>query len=263
MNGIGLIKKIAALPFRQRARTARGADAPPLGQVRFGDLRRLTPIARDWGNGRGSPIDRYYIDRFLATYAGDIRGRTLDIEENAYTRQYGGDRVTQSDVLHIQEGNPDATIVADLTTATEAQIPSDAFDCMILTQTLQLIYDAPAALRTIHRILKPGGVLLASFPGISQVSRHSGVTQPGHEKLSDADDWGQYWCWNFTSMSARRMFGEFFPDELLTVQTWGNVLAAVALLQGITIQELTVEELEAHDPEYELLITVRAQKALR
>src|SRR5689334_2088523 len=89
----------------------------PIGAVMFGSLRRLTPISRDWGFDRGRPIDRYYIERFLEANANHIQGRVLEIGDNSYTRRFGGERVTISDVLHIEEGNPQATIVADLANA--------------------------------------------------------------------------------------------------------------------------------------------------
>jgi len=41
----------------------------------------------------------------------------------------------------------------------------------VFTQTLHLIYDVRSAIRTLHRVLKPGGVLLATFPGISQTEK--------------------------------------------------------------------------------------------
>jgi SAM-dependent methyltransferase len=139
------------------------------GRIRFGSLRRIVPISREWGSDRGLPIDRYYIERFLRVHGADIRGHVMEIRDDAYTREFGGNRVTRTDVLHAVEGNPQATIVADLACADH--IPSDTFDCVILTQTLQFIYDALAAVGTLHRILKPGGVLLATIPGISQSNR--------------------------------------------------------------------------------------------
>ena len=105
------------------------------GTVDFGQLRRLTPISREFGYDRGLPIDRYYIEQFLSTNASDIRGRVLEMGDDSYTRKFGADRVQQADVLHVVEGNPRATIVADLTCADH--VPSDIFDCIILTQTLQ------------------------------------------------------------------------------------------------------------------------------
>src|SRR5688572_5212421 len=146
-----------------RRRLARLAVWPPVGWVRFGDLRHLQPISSDYGNSRGLEIDRYYIEKFLLEFSGDIRGRVLEIKHNAYTRRYGGDHVTQSDVLHPVEGNPDATVVADLTKADH--LPSDMFDAIIFTQTLQVIYDLRATIATLYRILKPGGVVLATASG--------------------------------------------------------------------------------------------------
>src|SRR5262249_47385240 len=132
-------------------------------------FHRLTPASTDFGYDRGTPIDRYYIERALLECAPDIQGRVLEIKDDTYTRRFGGTRVTQSDVLDVIADNPCATIIADLRAA--PQIPSDTFDCVIVTQTLQLIDELQCAIRTLHRVLKPGGILLATVPGISQVAR--------------------------------------------------------------------------------------------
>src|SRR6185295_11804314 len=71
---------------------------PPVGLVRFGSLRQLQPIGRIFGSEWGQCIDRYYIEAFLARHAGDIHGHVLEVADNAYTRQFGGTRVLQSDV---------------------------------------------------------------------------------------------------------------------------------------------------------------------
>ncbi|NIV33023.1 MAG: methyltransferase, partial [Anaerolineae bacterium] len=73
-------------------------DIPPVGGVRFGGLRRVTPISQRFGYDRGRPIDRYYIEGFLAQHANDVRGRVLEIGDDSYTRQFGGNRVTTRDV---------------------------------------------------------------------------------------------------------------------------------------------------------------------
>lgn len=216
---------------------------PPVGGVRLGDLRRCTPISRYYGFDRGLPVDRYYIERFLSTNKDDIRGRVLEIGEDTYTRRFGNGRVVKADVFDVSASNTNATFVGDLSCATH--IPSDIFDSVIFTQTLQLIYDAKSALQTLYRILKPGGVLLATFPGISQIV---------------LDHWRQYWCWNFTEVSARRLFAEIFPSENVTSDVAGNVLAATAFLHGMAAEELQPSELDYHDPAYQLLIAVKAIK---
>lgn len=220
---------------------------PPVGWVRLGSLNRVTPISRDWGFDRGNPVDRYYIEAFLDERSTDIRGRVLEVSDNVYTRRIGGDRVTTGHVLDVSDTNPKATVIADLTDADH--LASNTFDCVIVTQTLQLIYDVPAAIRTLYRILAPGGVLLVTVPGISQISRY------------DMDRWGHYW--SFTNLSARRLFEEVFPAEQVEVTAYGNVLAAVGFLHGLATQELRTEDLDQHDPDYEVIIAVRAVKSER
>lgn len=227
-----------------RRRLARLAVWPPVGWVRFGQLRRLKPITTDYGNSRGLEIDRYYIEKFLVEYAGDIQGHVLEIKHNTYTRKYGGDRVTKSDVLHKLEGNPDATIIADLANADH--LPSNTFDAIIFTQTLQFIYDIKSTVATLHRILKPGGVILATASGMAQISRE------------DFELWGEYW--RFTSLSFQFLFEEVFPKNNLSVRSYGNVLAAVAFLEGLAVEDLKRKELDTIDPNYELIVAVRAVK---
>jgi SAM-dependent methyltransferase len=252
----GIVQWLLPAPVRRwvrarwgwvRARWEGQTDAPPPGWVRFGSLRRVTPISNNLGRDRGLPIDRYYIEGFLAANAQDIRGRVLEIDNDRYTRKYGGDRVTRSDVLHVKPNNPHATIVADLTCADH--IPANRFDCIILTQTLPFIYNIHAVMRTLQRILNPGGVVLATVGGITQISRR------------DMDRWGHYW--SFTTLSARRLFEEVFLPENVTVDFHGNVLAAIAFLQGLAAEELRRKELDHRDPDYEFIITVRAVKAKR
>ena len=239
-----LWRRLQDLRYWKRKRLERFNRRPPVGWVRFGSFRRLQPIDRSYGWQWGKVLDRYYIEKFLTGFAMDVNGRVLEVADNGYTRRFGGDRVTQSDVLHYVSGNSKATIVADLTDA--ENIPSNTFDCIILTQTLQFIYNVGAAIRTIHRILKPGGVLLLTCHGISQLSRF------------DMDKWGEYW--RFTSLSLEKLFSEVFPEDHVTVQAYGNVLTAAAFLYGLTAGELRQEELDYRDPDYELILGVRALK---
>ncbi len=240
MGGARALKTFLPDRVQRRLRAVRRGPwyRPEVGRVRMGDLRRLAPIDRDFGYGRGQPVDRYYIERFLAHHAHDIRAHVLEIKSDAYTRRFGGEQVARSDVLDIDADNPQATIVADLAAAD--QVPSNAFDCVILTQTLHLIYDARAALATLHCTLKPGGVLLMTVPGITKVQ--------------------QGWYWSFTEASARRLLEEAFPGARVAVQAHGNVLAAQAFLQGLAVEDLRLNELDHDDPEYPVVITARVVK---
>jgi len=241
----GVRRRIAAiLPGRVRARLKRGRDrVPPVGRVRFGDLDRLTPISPCFGFDRGLPVDRYYIERFLARHASEIAGRVLEIEDDSYTRKFGGSRVTRSDVLHVRDGNPRATIVGDLTDP--EVLPENAFDCIVLTQTLHLIYDVPLAIRRLHRALAPGGVVLVTAPGISQVDR---------------GEWEKTWFWSFTPRVLQRLFGDVFGPDAVMLERYGNVFAATAFLQGLAVEELDTADLDPIDHAYPVIVALRARK---
>jgi len=212
--------------------------------IDLGDLRRITPIDSGFGLGRGKPVDRHYIEDFLARNRDDIRGRVLEVGEDTYTRAYGGSRVTQSDILHADDSNPRATLTGDL--AGENDLPSESFDCFICTQTLTYIYDVRRALRTVHRILRPGGVFLTTVPGISQMSPY------------DRDRWGEYW--RFTAQSLGRLLGEPFGSANVEVEAYGNVLASTAFLQGLCTEDLRRDELDHRDQRYQMLVAGRAVK---
>ena len=224
------------------ARVAARHVRPP---VAFGDLRQLEPLSLVWGLDRGKPIDRHYIEAYLASQRSDIRGRVLEVKDSTYTEWFGGTSVTSRDVLDIDPANKRATIVADLSRADG--IASDQFDCFILTQTLHIIYDVRGALAHAYRILKPGGVLLCTLPAVSRVNYEDGGLESGD-------------YWRFTEASVRRLFAEVFPAENAKVRVHGNVLTCAAFLYGLAAEELEPAELAHVDRWFPLLFCVRAVK---
>jgi peptidoglycan/xylan/chitin deacetylase (PgdA/CDA1 family)/SAM-dependent methyltransferase len=209
----------------------------------WGDLRRTDPVSRDWGYDRGTPIDRYYIDRFLETHAADIGGVVLEVQEPDLSRKHGGGRIEHVDVVDLDPSNPRATITADLRDA--RAIPSETFDCIVLTQTIHVIDDMPAVAAECWRILKPGGVLLATVPCTSRVC------------LEYGDD-GDFW--RMTEAGARRLFSTAFSSDHIETRSYGNVLVNAAFLYGLGTHEVTPSEFDVHDPYFPLLVGVRAVK---
>jgi SAM-dependent methyltransferase len=205
---------------------------------------KLDPVSRDFGFDRGLPVDRYYIESFLGREASAIRGTVLEVGHDLYTRRFGGERVTRSEVLYREAGLPGATIVADLADA--PQVAPETFDCIILIHTLQYIYDAAAALRTCRRILKPDGTLLVAVPFIGQYS-------PGDREL-----WGEYW--RFSRMALSRMLVDAFGEDAVRTDAYGNALATTAFLQGVAAEELSLRELEHYDRDYDLIVTGVARR---
>jgi len=220
--------------FRQRLRRA-------LRPAWLGTLRKTRPVSDLWGYDRGRPIDRYYIERFIAGHRADIRGHVLEVKEPLYVERYGSG-VTRIDVLDNDARNTRATVIADLAAATSVQ--SDSFDCCVITQTLQYVYDVAAAVRELHRILRPSGVVLATVPVVTRID----------PRVAYHD------YWRFTVDSCTRLFAEAFEGSHVEVQGHGNVLAAVAFLEGLAQEELSSSELNLNDALFPLVITVRAVK---
>ncbi|MDN3920339.1 methyltransferase domain-containing protein [Roseateles violae] len=210
----------------------------------FGDLRSLQPVDAGFGGGRGKPIDRHYIESFLARHADEIRGHVLEVGGDDYTRRFGGTRVANSSVLQAAVSYRHADFIADL--ANGEGLPDANFDCFICTQTLQYVFDLQSAITTIRRILAPGGVLLLTVPGISQISPF------------DRDRWGEFW--RFTPQSVQRLLEAGFDHDRVEVAAAGNVLAATAFLHGLACEDLTPSELDTFDDRYPVLVTAHVAR---
>jgi len=243
------VKRIIKRALRKLGLRSRDGRIP-WGEIDFGELRQLKPISNIYGWDRGAPVDRYYIEKFLEQYKAAIGGHVMEIGEDVYTRRFGGSRVSKSDVLHVVEGNPQATIVGDISHAPE--IASNTFDCIVLTQTLQFIFNLSGVVDTVHRILKPGGCALFTVSGISHISHHDPL-----------ESWDDYWCWHFTQLVLHKLFGVVFPAANVTTTGYGNVLAAISFLHGIASSELTQAELDHRDPDYDLVIGLKVTKPHR
>ncbi len=206
------------------------------------DLRKVNPVSRVFGLDRGTPIDRYYIENFLKKESGHIHGTVVEIAESTYSRKFGK-AVDRYEVLHTRSGKG-VTLVGDLTRPDD--LPAGLADCFICTQTFNFIYDLEPAVRGAFCLLKPGGVLLVTLAGISQISRY------------DMERWGDFW--RFTTLSAKKLFAGEFGEDQVEVCSYGNVLAAIALLEGIALEEMTPAELDHQDEDYQVLLTVKAIK---
>ena len=214
-----------------------------LKKPQWHNLRTVQPISRVFGFDRGTPIDRVYIENFLEKNKNLIKGVVCEIAEDTYSKKFGAN-VEKYEILHYTKDNKKATIIGDLTNTTT--LPEAIIDCFILTQTLNFIYDFKAAIKGIYHMLKPGGIALITVGGLSQISRY------------DYNRWGDYW--RFTDLSIKKAFEEVFGEGNVEVETYGNVLSAIAFLHGISAEELTEDELFYKDEDYQVIICIKAVK---
>jgi SAM-dependent methyltransferase len=199
-------------------------------------------VSDSYGFDRGLPVDRFYIEDFLARTAEDIRGRVLEVHDAVYTRDFGAERVTESEILDIDETNSDATLVADL--VEPASLPAGRFDCVILTQTLQYVDDPEAALGNVWQSLAPGGTALITVPCLSRIDPELPATDR----------------WRFTGRGVETLLARACPGAEVDVRTRGNVLAGVAFHMGLATHELSERELEHDDDRFPLVACARVRK---
>lgn len=222
--------------FNRGLRRARGYLA-----LRSGLTGSSTPLSKDFGFERGTPIDRYYIEAFLAANANNVRGNVLEIGDDGYSRRFGGNRIARQDILHVNPGHPNATITGDL--CDPKVLPTGCFDCIILTQTLHLIFDMSKAVTQIHRALRPGGVALITVPGITPIDR---------------GEWKDSWYWSLTGPALERLLGGSYKPEKIDVSVYGNLYAATAFLHGAAVEEVSKRKLDSFDPAYPVTVAARA-----
>jgi SAM-dependent methyltransferase len=210
--------------------------------VRWGSLRRLEPVSASWGSERGTPVDRYYINRFYGAHRDLIRGHVLEVRDPRYTRQFGHG-VTSVDIVDIDPRNDGASIVADL--AETDSLPPEAFDCAVVPQTLVYVSDPVAATANLWRSLRPGGALLITVPVITRLDRAA----------LDIDRW------HLTAAGLEEVVRRGCPGGEYSVQAHGNPVVAVAFLHGLALEELRSNELDSHHPLFPIVATAVVRKA--
>ncbi|MDX2099461.1 MAG: glycosyltransferase [Leptolyngbyaceae cyanobacterium bins.59] len=209
--------------------------------ARYRFATQVEPLSYLWGVDRGHSLLRYYLEtQFLPEFAADIRGHCLEFQENSYTSRFGSDRVSKLDILHREPGNPQATLIADLTQPNNLQ--ENTFDCIICTYVLHVIPQVERALTEIYRILKPGGSLLLAVPHISMCDPASGE------------------LWRFTPDGIRQLVANSFGEDAITIRAYGNSLIAAGNVRGLVAEEFTSDELIVHDPKFASTVCVRAVK---
>ena len=218
-------------PLRRLARPLRRVFRPFI-------FIRVRPYSSIYGANRGTPLDRVYIERFLAQHADAIRGEVLEVNDANYTKMFGAS--CRTNVVDIRATNPRATIVADL--CEPGSLPRERFDCVILTQTLQLLADPGAALANLEASLVPGGVLLVTVPSLSRLD------------LADRD----YWRWTPAGLEA--LCRRALPGCDVAVCAYGNAGAGAAFFVGLSAENVGRWVLDRDDPNFPVVACARADK---
>jgi glycosyltransferase involved in cell wall biosynthesis len=221
---------------------------PIIRQLRCLQFRRLQPIGK--GRQSGTPIVRYYWDKYLQKHRADIRGSALEIGTTHTIRRFGGLAVTCAEAIDLSPHSPEVAVVADLSRADA--IPSDRYDCFVNQFTMHLIYDAGAALYHAIRILKPGGVLLINFSCVDYYFP-CGLDMGTGEPLF-------LYRW-YTPIQVENLLRSLsLREDAYSIDIYGNLFTRIAYQLNMPAEELTRRELAYADPGHPLLICARVVK---
>ena len=210
------------------------------GLPRWGNLRRTTPFSSNFGFERGTPLDRYYLHRFLDQNRKLITGRVLEVQNNGYTRRFGVN-VTEGHSFDIIP-NFSPTYLCDFARCGDI-IPDASYDCLLLPNTLSVFKDIEPSLVHAWRVIRPGGAIVATAAGIVPLT-------------GDAPDY-----WRFSPAGWHEKLAVAWPPDTFEVEGHGNVLAAIAAQLGLAHEELSPEELDVHDPCFPVLTTIVGRKS--
>jgi len=216
--------------------------------LRWFDLEESQTLKMEeesWHNNRCTPLDQYYIYKFLKDNSKYIKGRVLEIGTDLMAHQYGHENVVKSDLVN-KSTNVNAKFGRDSLIDYTSDIPSDTYDCIIAAYIFQPTHNLSPLIKTLYRILKPRGVMLAMTKSIGAlVTEHSDYTDQ-HRHL--------------TCLSVRKMFEEHFPIKNIAITCFGNVVSVKSLLVQLVSKESSQGESDYSNNRHHIVIGVRVEK---
>ncbi len=214
-----------------------------MNRPRWGNLRRLQPFSSSFGFDRGTPIDRYYMAQFFSTHVETFRGVAGEVVGSSYLEEFGGSRIEEISIIDNNPGSQHATMIADLGVA--GSLPPAHFDLLVVTQVLQYVERPEQVIRFCMEALRPGGSLLLAVPALT-----------AHDRREPPE--GDYW--RFWPAGLLHVLQRAAPAARHVVTGYGNLVAAIAFLHGLSAEELEPVELDHHDPLYPIVVCARLDK---
>lgn len=205
---------------------------------RFFHKINVLPYSRNFGLERGSPVGRYYVEKFLRENAGSIAGRCLEFGEPRYKSYFP--KATRYEITDVVP-RPGVNYVCDI--HEPRGMPKDHFDAIICTQVFEHLAYPEKAARSLYELMAPGGTLLLTAPFINPV--------------------------HYVPTDFRRFTPEcldmIIRDAGFVVESvgyGGNSLVSTGSLMGMVQEDFTKAELEKKDPVYPYNILIRARKPI-
>ncbi|MGX7896310.1 glycosyltransferase family 2 protein [Tsuneonella sp. HG222] len=236
-----IVRKLLPARAIQFIKSRLSGYLPTLQKLDFGDLARRRPVGTAFGRDRGTSIDQFYIDKFFQRHAGAMRGR---IE---WLRPEPAPALPEGNFAYTFEAEPSgANRVREVAAKFEYEPASapDGHDCIAWHHGAHDPLELERLIARSRVRLNPGGVLLATLPGVA-----------GGVQTAGADGF-----WAPTPDGARRMFEREFGEGNVEVTSFGNVYAATSFLQGLAVEDIDAAWLDGVDPAFPLVLGIAARR---
>jgi SAM-dependent methyltransferase len=208
----------------------------PVGRIDFGDFRGRLPFCPQFGSFRGTPIDRYYLDKFILEIREKVTGKTLEVGGKRENHQLYDFRKASPYLTMDLEGKG-LDIVADAHDTNA--VAENSLDSIVIFNVLEHCERPWVVVGNIHRWLKDGGQVFCMVPNAQRVHR---LPKDFWRILPDAMD---------------SLFSGFAQRQLYV---YGNPLTVVAAHVGISAEELTTAELDDFHESYPIATCIHAHK---
>jgi glycosyltransferase involved in cell wall biosynthesis/SAM-dependent methyltransferase len=196
---------------------------PRAGFVRWGYLQRRTPL-QEIEYVHGPAIDRHFARAFCQLQGHRITGDILEFGDSAQARRFGKDTRSMS----VASGN---SVIDNDFQALHGRL----FDCVIAIDVIQYQPNVAGSLNILLSLLRPGGSLIISFPGLIP-------------SLDQGD------LWRFTEGGVRQLLSGNLARSTIEIVPYGNTAAAVAMLHGLGLRDLKKEFHSGQDAQNTVLI---------
>jgi SAM-dependent methyltransferase len=214
-----------------------GLLSPATGCIDWGDFKKAVPICQAFGLTRGTPVDRYYLSKFIAEIRHQVVGNILEVggtpkDKDFYQLNSGN----SYQILNLEPG-PGIDIIGDVHDV--SIVKANSFDSVVIFNVLEHCYAPWIAIENIYTWLKPGGKCFAMVPSAIRVH----ATPVDYWRpLPDA------FAWLFRDFSWQKLY------------IYGNPMTVIASYHGIAVEELTAAELDAFHPDYPVATCIVAEK---
>lgn len=205
--------------------------------IDWGSLRRLMPVCGNFGFTRGWPVDRYYLDQYIAKISNLVTGNVLEV--GVYVSDPMKKKFPHSKSFHAVDVIKTDKVDYAGDIHERSLFSEGSFDTILCFNVLEHCKMPWVVVENMHHWVKKGGQVFCMVP----------VTQRRHEDPKD--------CWRILPQSLEWMFKSFSKAE---IHCRGNPLTAVSALLGIPSDELSKKELDFDHPDYPVAAFVSCEK---